>query len=466
VDDRIRAVPLFAGLTDEDLDLLGRGAEPIALEAGTELFAEGDEGGHAFVIVSGEIEILKQTGDREVRLAVRGPGEVIGEMALLRASSRSSTARALTDAELIGIPRSALEALLDSSTTAVRVLFGVVLDRWEATESQLRQKDRMAQLGTLTAGLAHELNNPAGAVARAAGQLRQALEQLEEADHNLAGHLDEATAGLLDELRHRAREASPAPGGLARSDLESEIEELLSAAAIRDGWRIAAGLVDAGISVDEARRVLEAGGDRGAAMLTLVQVERQVSGLIHQIEEGTRRMSAIIKALRSYAYLDRAPVQDVDVTAGIDDTLLLLAHRLEGIRVVREYADDLPTIEAVGSELNQVWTNLIDNAACAIVDGGQEDGEIVIRALPETDRLVVEVEDNGPGIPPEATGRVFDAFFTTKPPGSGTGLGLSISYDIVVHEHRGEIGFTSEPGRTVFRVELPVTAGEEQEDTT
>jgi signal transduction histidine kinase len=464
VDERIRAVPLFAGLTDDDLDLLGRGAEPITLSAGTELFAEGDVGGHAYVIASGEIEILKETGDRAVRLAVRGPGEVIGEMALLRESPRSSTARALTDTELIGIPRSELEALLDSSTTAVRALFGVVLERWEATESQLRQKDRMAQLGTLTAGLAHELNNPAGAVARAAGQLRRALEELAAADRELTGRLEEGASALLDELRRRAREVVPGPGGLARSDLETEMEELLQASGIEDGWRITAGLVEAGLTPDDARRILTTGGDHAAAMLTLIQVERQVSGLVHQVEEGTRRMSAIIKALRSYAYLDRAPVQDVDVTTGIDDTLLLLTHRLEGIRVVREYAEDLPTIEAVGSELNQVWTNLIDNAACAIVDSGRTDGVIVIRVFCEEDTLVVEVEDNGAGIPPEATARVFDSFFTTKPPGSGTGLGLSISYEIVVHEHRGDIGFTSEPGRTVFRVEIPMTGEDPSED--
>ena len=179
-------------------------------------------------------------------------------------------------------------------------------------------------------------------------------------------------------------------------------------------------------------------------------------GLLHEVEEGASRLSAIVGALKSYSYLDQAPVQEIDVTRGLDDTLLILKTKLNQIKVVREYAEDLPEIEAYGSELNQVWTNLIDNASYALIDGDVADPRIVLRVSAGDSEVVVEVEDNGPGIPDDIQERVFDSFFTTKPPGSGTGLGLNISYTIVANKHRGELTLESEPGRTTFKVTLPI----------
>ncbi len=181
-----------------------------------------------------------------------------------------------------------------------------------------------------------------------------------------------------------------------------------------------------------------------------------VAALVREVEEGAGRLSSIVHALKSYSYLDQAPVQEVDITKGIDDTLLILKRKTDGITVQRDYADDLPTIEAYGSELNQVWTNLIDNASDAIKHAEIVGGKIIIRAFPKGEGVAVEIEDNGPGIPGEIQNRVFDSFFTTKPPGSGTGLGLDISRSIVMTRHGGEIGVESEPGRTIFRVELPL----------
>ena len=191
------------------------------------------------------------------------------------------------------------------------------------------------------------------------------------------------------------------------------------------------------------------------AVVDLISAAQEQLSLVHQIEEGTRRMSAIVKALKSYAYLDQAPVQNVDVTVGLDDTLMLLEHKTKGIEVVREYGDDVPVIEALGGELNQVWTNLIDNAIYAIEEAG-EPGRLTVRATPTDTGLTVEVEDNGSGIPEEIRQRIFDSFFTTKPPGSGTGLGLDISRNIVLHHHGGNLSVDSEPGRTTFKVELPL----------
>ncbi len=455
----LRAVPLFAELSDFDLDLLRRRSEVVSLKAGELLFAEGAPGERAFVIRSGEIEIVKRTGDREVLLAVRKPGEVIGEMALLQDAPRSATATARTDAELLAIPKAEIDVLMDSSISAVRAMFKVLLERWQATQSLLTQSERMAQLGTLTAGLAHELNNPAAAVNRAAGQLGESVAELAAAERKLAASVGDADREAIEELRSRlgqVERSGDSMDALDRSDREVEVEDALADAGIDDAWRLAPAIVDAGLA-DVVGDVVETAGERSAELLEVLRAGHDVASLLHEVEEGTRRLSTIVRALKSYSYLDQGPVQEVDLQTGLDDTLLILKSKLSDIEVEREYAADLPRIQGYGGELNQVWTNLLDNAADAIHEAERADGRIVIRAFPEGELVVVEVEDNGPGIGPQAIHRVFDSFFTTKPPGSGTGLGLNISYSIVVNKHRGDITVDSEPGRTVFRVELPRT---------
>lgn len=451
-------MPLFAELTDHDIERLENRSDAISLARGEELFAEGDAGDRAYVINSGEIEIITQTGDREVLLAVRKAGEVIGEMALLQDAPRSATARARTDAELVSIPKAEIDALMDTSIEAVRALFRVLLDRWRGTQALLTQSERMAQLGTLTAGLAHELNNPAAAVGRAAGQLGASMRELVEAERALAASIEPDRREALEDLRESLGDAggSTPLTAIARSDLESEVEDALTGAGVADAWRLAPAIVEAGLA-DRVGDIVTVAEGQAAELLEAVRADHEVSSLIHEVEEGTRRLSAIVRALKSYSYLDQGPVQDVDLTVGIEDTLLILKSKLSDIDVVQEYDEDLPHIQAYGGELNQVWTNLLDNAADAIHEAGGDDGRIVVRAFPAGEEVVVEVEDNGPGIPPESLHRVFDSFFTTKPPGSGTGLGLNITYAIVVHKHRGEITVESEPGRTVFRVELPRT---------
>ncbi len=453
----LRAVPLFAELSDSDLDLLEHRSEVVALAAGEELFAEGAVGERAFIISEGEIEIVKRTGDREVLLAVRGSGDVIGEMALLQDAPRSATAKAKTDARLLAIPKAEIDVLMDSSISAVRAMFKVLLERWQATQSMLNQSERMAQLGTLTAGLAHELNNPAAAVNRAAGQLGDSVSELVGAERKLARTSGDVDRDSIESLRSRldaVDRSDVAMDALDRSDREDEVEDALTDAGVDDAWRLAPAIVESGLAnfVDE---VIASAGERSGDLLEVLRAEHDVASLLHEVEEGTRRLSSIVKALKSYSYLDQGPVQEVDLEVGLEDTLLILKTKLSVIEVERRYADDLPRIQGYGGELNQVWTNLLDNAADAINETERPDGKIVIRAFPEGDLVVVEVEDNGPGIPSNAIHRVFDSFFTTKPPGSGTGLGLNITYSIIVNKHRGEITVESAPGRTVFRVELP-----------
>ena len=450
ITDTLRKIPLFSDLSKEDLERVAEGVEAVKLPAGEILFNEGDPGQLAYVIQKGEVEVIKITDGREVLLAVRGAGEVIGEMALLDAAPRSATVRARSDTSLLSIPKAGIDNLLECSPGATRVLFEALLQRWQETESRLRQSQRMAQLGTLTAGLAHELNNPAAAINRAAGQLRDALDRYRAAlaEAGLAG--TEAIAEVRD------RPTAPSLSPLERSDLEAELEEVLADMGVDRPWEVAADLAQAGVGREDVEAISSRhGAEAVGPVVSALAVTGQIDSLLTEISEGSSRLSAIVTALKSYSYLDRAPVQEVDVRTGIDDTLLILRHKLEGIQVTRDYAEDVPVIQAHAPELNQVWTNVVDNAADALAESGRENPHIVIRVEKEGDGVAVEIEDNGPGVPDHIKGRIFDPFFTTKPPGQGTGLGLDISYGIVVHRHRGEITVDSEPGRTVFRVTLP-----------
>jgi len=455
--DRLRMVPLFGHLPEADLERLCRGVEEINLSKGATLFTEGEQAETAFVIASGEIEITKASDQHDVLIAVRKTNEVIGEMALLQSLPRTATARARTDATLLRIPKARIDELLETSISAVRAMFSVILDRWRGTEAQLRQNERMAQLGTLTAGLAHELNNPAAAVKRSADLLATVTTAYAEA------RVAWASAGLpadeveaFEALHRRALEVSRGLplDALTRSDREADLESWLENIGVANAYRVAPPLVDLDLTTGD-RSLIE--GKLGAGVVVeLLRAATELSMLVHEVREGASRLSAVVQPLKSYSYLDQAPVQEVDVVAGLEDTLMILSAKVTGLTVRRDYAPNLPRIEAYGSELNQVWTNLIDNAADAIRDAGTSDGEIAVRVFATPERLVVEIADNGPGIPDEIRNRIFDAFFTTKPPGRGTGLGLEISYGIVVNRHRGEIEVESQPGRTVFRVLLPL----------
>ena len=456
---RLRTVPLFSELPTEDLERLSVGTEEVLLPAGTLLFSEGDRGDRAFVVLEGQIEIVKATVGGEVLLAVQSEG-VVGEMALLEDAPRNASVRARSDVSLLAIPKARLDELLDSSPSASRAFFEVMLGRWRDTQASLQQSERMAQLGTLTAGLAHELNNPAAAVNRSAGQLAEAMERYGNARAVVALGLGEASLGFLEDLIGSIRQRSGGGSSLSaldRADFEDDVEAWLADHDVDRSWELAPGLVDAGVTLDRLSELADqVEGSKLAGVIDLIGAAQEQLALLYQVEEGTRRMSAIVKALKSYAYLDQAPVQNVDVTAGLNDTLMLLEHKTKDIEVHREYADDLPRIEALGGELNQVWTNLIDNALYAVTESEKTDGRLIVRATPTESGVVVEVEDNGPGIPEEIQSRIFDSFFTTKPPGSGTGLGLDISRNIVIYHHGGNLTVESQPGRTVFRVELPL----------
>ena len=454
----LRQVPLFSGMTDADLLHLNESVREVRLSAGEVLVEEGDPGDRAYIIEEGELEVFKQAGDREVLIALRKSGEVVGEMALLEEEPRMATVRGRTGSVLLAIEKEQLDHLLSSSISAANAMFRNILERWRGTEGMLRQSEKMAQLGTLTAGVAHELNNPAAAVARGAGQAREGVENYAQAQSRvialgLTGIQQQVIQALTEGARVQAARP-PELDAMVRSDREYELEEWLEDRGVEDAWELAPDLVNLDCGTDCLAQLEEHFKEQQLTVVVgWLNATYVVYNLLTEIGQGAGRIAGIVKALKSYSYLDQAPVQAVDVNEGLDNTLLILRSKLkEGISVRREYSEDLPRIQAYGSELNQVWTNLIDNAVDAL-DG---QGEIILRTRQDGESVVVEVEDNGPGIPEEIQARIFDAFFTTKPPGKGTGLGLDISYRIVVDKHRGDMTLHSRPGRTRFQVRLRV----------
>jgi signal transduction histidine kinase/predicted CoA-binding protein len=465
--DFLEKVPLFSGLPEEDLERLCAIVDEVRLHGGEFLFHEGERGEHAYVIQEGQIEILKTSGGREVLLAVRQKGEVIGEMALLDAAPRFASVRARTDSSLLSISHAQLEHLLDTSPSAARAMLYTVTARLRSSELVLRQSEKMAQLGTLTAGIAHELNNPAAAVRRGSEQLRQAIQRLKNIYEQIRQlELSAEQQGTFSALEQETRKRAAEPldiESLWRSDREAELEEWLNQQGIDEAWELAPVLAYLDLDLDKLAKDFTP--QMLGGVLNQLAATYTVYSLLEEISQGAGRIGEIVKALKTYVYLDQAPVQAVDIHEGLDNTLVMLRSKLKGgASVRREYAPDLPRIQAYGSELNQVWTNLIVNAVDAM-DGIKPEngrGEIALRTRLDGDWIVVEVEDNGPGIPAEIIDKIFSPFFTTKPVGKGTGLGLNISYNIV-QKHGGEIKVFSRPGKTCFQVRLPVSLKAVQE---
>jgi len=452
----VRKLPFFADLTLTDVAQLCRSSRSVHVESGEIVIEEGTPGDSLYIVLSGEIEITKRDGVREVVLATRKTGEAVGEMSLLERTPRSASARALRPSELLEISPEAFRTVLETNPSTAMTVLRTVASRLRSTEASLMQSGKLASLGTLAAGLAHELNNPAAAIQRGTQHLREAFETWRRRTVELQTlSLSADEQARLAELEAGIETWGPArTADAASARNEVRLIDELEALGIDDAAEIAPALAAFGWSVERLRPL--AGAFAAGHVRPLLQwlgAGFAVQQLLAEIRSSAQAISEIVRAVKSYAYLDQAPVQDTDVRVGLEDTLVMLRHKLKnGIEVVRDFEDGLPSIEAYGSELNQVWTNLIDNAIQAL-DGH---GVLDLRVRRVGNGVEIRIVDNGPGIPGEIAARIFDPFFTTKPQGVGTGLGLHIAYNIVVNRHHGRIDVESKPGRTEFKVTLPI----------
>jgi signal transduction histidine kinase len=456
--DLIRQMPILAQLSEQDIDRLYQMAEPLNVASGEWLIREGELADSLYLILDGEFQITKRAGPQDVPVLTRRTGEMLGEMSLLEQGTRSASVRALRDSRVLRIGKEAFGQVLAFSPSAALTVLNTVFTRLQSTESMVMQHEKMAALGTLAAGLAHELNNPAAAVRRSAAQLRDALANWQHWTARLdwlALNPDQLKAVELLRQEIVRRAGSPAQyDPITSGDREGDLQAWLEGRGIEQAWELASGIVAFGWDVNAMEELSQSfAGEQVTVIAHWLNCGYTVHLLINEVIQSAERISDIVRSVKTYSHLDQSPLQDVDVHESLESTLVILKHRLgPGIRVTREYAPDLPRVEAFASEINQVWTNIIDNA----IDAMRGEGKLLLKTYIKDGLVVVEIADSGPGIPPEIESRVFEPFFTTRPQGVGTGLGLHIVYNIVVYRHGGQIDFTSRPGRTCFQVMLPV----------
>ncbi|MGI2904976.1 ATP-binding protein [Tolypothrix sp. VBCCA 56010] len=454
----LRQVPLFTKLPEQRLQWLLEQITELWLEPGEIHRQEGDPANHVFVLLEGEIRITQKEGNQEVLLVTFKPKTLFGELPVLMGEKNFwVTGKAVTRSHILELPNEAFWELLSSCTCVMIDILQNMAKRLQTVQSISQHREKLVSLGTLAAGLAHELNNPASAGRRAAGQLRQTVQVLQPLTIKLnQQQMNCAQKAFLSELQEDAIQRAKTTtklDPLTQSDREDEITQWLEDRNINNAWKLAPNLVTAGIDIDWLLNVQQKVGDLLLGdVLTWIEVTLQELDLLEEIEHSTDRISTLVQAVKDYSYMDQAPLQEIDIHEGLESTITILNHKLkQGVVVKREYDCHTPRISAYGSELNQVWTNLIDNA----IDAMNGQGEIQIRTVCENDFLLVEIADNGPGIPPEIQSHIFEPFFTTKGVGQGTGLGLHTVYRVVVGQHLGDIRLFSQPGKTKFQIRLP-----------
>jgi signal transduction histidine kinase len=458
IAERLREVAVFASLGDEEVVQIAQSGRERRIAAGEFLFRQGEQASAFHVVLDGQLETTREVAGEQVLMLSHGPSGFLGAMALLTDTPYRGTTFAVVDTVVFELDGEELRRLAFAHLSLLRGFLPALESVSGAVKGIERDREKLLAVGKLAAGLAHELNNPAAAAARGVATLREYEQERQAAFAEIARA--GAPAEQLAALVSLGAEATDriVPGErldpLAESDREQELVETLEQRGVADAGQLASSLTEAGLGREWVERVAAGVGEDGlAAGLRFVGACAGARVLLAELEEATTRIANLVDAVRNYSYLDQGPRQSVDIHDGLESTLALLGHKLrkKQVEIVRDFEPRLPRVEASGSELNQVWTNLIDNA----IDAIGADGRITLRTRTKGQRVSVEIADNGTGIPADLQGRIFDAFFTTKPVGSGTGLGLDIAQRIVVRNH-GELRLESETGATRFQVLLPV----------
>lgn len=458
--DDLRKVEIFSDLPEEALGWLAEKFEEAYLRPGEVFIQVGDPAETLFVILEGEIRFQLSGGPDSPVYRVTA-GNVTGLLPYSRMTQYRGTGQAVLATRGLLLHKHYFPEMLQRIPQLGERFVGLLADRIRETTRVETQRDKLVALGKLSAGLAHELNNPAAAAQRATASLRETLETVRDASIRLARHAlsPEERETILRFEREAGEHKPPIPlDPLAQSDREEQIVSWLERRQVPDAWKIAPVLADVGVEVPRLESLAaevseDVLNDALIRMSSLISVVR----LIGEIENSTRRISELVRAVKEYSHMDRPAMEETDVHQGLENTLTILGHQIKrGIHVVREYDKGLPRVCAYGGQLNQIWTNLIDNA----IEAMHGQGELRVRTAGDIDRILVEICDNGPGIPVDVLPHIFDPFFTTKGVGEGTGLGLDTACRIV-RNHHGEIRVSSRPGDTRFQVYLPVAQPKE-----
>jgi signal transduction histidine kinase len=452
---KLRKIQVFSDLPQEDMLWFVSKCVEHRAAVGEIIVREGSTADTMMIVLDGEMRARSEHGNPDGPVFVVRGGEVTGLLPFSRLKIVAVTGRAVLPTHYLTFLESNFQELFHRMPELVRRLVGLLTDRVREVTRTEQQREKLASLGKLSAGLAHELNNPSAAARRSAAALRDCLARLRSAARSTTiGPDDCARLAQTEEEIRASLKPAQFKDELARADRQDAIQSWLESHNVAEAWKLAPQLCDANLSDADLARFAAAAGASLSSELTRFATLLEMDRIAEELENSSARISDLIRAIKEYSYMDQGPVQEVDIEHSIENTLTIMHHKLKrGITVTRDYAPGVPKVKASGSELNQVWTNLIDNAA----DAMNGNGKLAIRVARENDFVLVEIADNGPGIPTDVKSRIFDPFFTTKGVGEGTGLGLDV-VNRIIKNVRGQINVTSVPGDTRFQVRIPIQA--------